>query len=335
MAAPSWPPAFGLEVEVGNNLWSLEKIYSPVSEEEILELQRIPPVLLARETLDFRLPLKQTKEWEWGVSYQQAGWVQVTGESGEFYRDALKETVLRRYYDLGFSGQRYNRLGLYTLRQWKKAEFKFALKGDLFICRNYREWKGSGLGRLTTKADGSQSVGISGAYSELWREKEGVPGIGAALAWEARMRWKSGGGVELRLANLPGLVWFSSLTKDTKNVDSEKKSISPVHIIGKKERKATGVVLPLETTAVFYQPAGPGLLLFTATATGMVRDFSAGYNYPINEKYTLITGLNPVMGHLVLGWSWPWGNLRLYLDHSTTGLIKGVAFSIGKYPSAF
>lgn len=66
MAAPSWPPAFGLEVEVGNNLWSLEKIYSPVSEEEILELQRIPPVLLARETLDFRLPLKQTKEWEWG-----------------------------------------------------------------------------------------------------------------------------------------------------------------------------------------------------------------------------------------------------------------------------
>lgn len=335
-AAPSWPPEFSLEVQIGNNIWSLDKLYTPVSEEEVLKLQNIPPVLLARETLGFRLPLKQKNEWEWGFSYLQTGWVQVTGESAEFYRDALENTEPRRYYDLGFSGQRYNRQGLYMVRRWEQAGFELVVKGDLFLCRNYQEWKGSGLGRLATNADGSRSTGIYGVYSEFLREKDEAPGIGAALAWEARVRWVSGAGMELRLANLPGLVWFSRLTKDTKKVDSEGESLGPVHVTGKKERETTGIHLPLEATAIFFQPAGSGLFFFTATATGMVRDFSAGYHYPVNEKNTLIAEFNPVMRHLALGWSGPWGNLRLYLDHSTAGLfIKGIAFSVGKDSSAF
>src|SRR5690554_3491299 len=93
--------------------------------------------------------------------------------------------------------------------------------------------------------------------------------------------------------------------------------------------EARGVDLSPEATAVFFYPAGPGRLQFAAAGTGMVRDFSAGYHYNLRDKHTILAEINPVMNHLVLGWSWHWGEICLYLDRFEPALVRGLKISFG------
>lgn len=323
------PGKFSCELDVGNNLWRPDELYSFSLWEGIPAVKNIPSTILGREIRDLRLPVGCGDKREWGLSYRKVDWVRVTGESLEFYLDALEGTEPRRYYDLRLHRQNYSRAGLYLLHRWKQAGIDFVLRGDLFLCPDYVEWDATGQGRLKTKL-GSPQVQVYGFYRQTWTEEGASPGIGAALTWEARMAWEQGAGLELRVGNLPGWVYFPGLTVEIGKVDSEQESLGPVHVDGKKTRETRRVNLSPEATAVLFYPAGPGRLQFTAAGTGMVGEFTAGYYYDWQDKHTLLAKINPVMNHLVLGWAWHWGEICLYLDYFEPALVKGVKISFWK-----
>lgn len=319
--------SFNMEYDLQNNLISVTDIFSSY-ENAIKQRNSFPALITANGIFNLQLRFGGNDNISYGILARKVGWLSASGETAQFYRDASDSTFTnQKLYNLEMNYEDFSLTGLYRRKKFKTGGFEGALEEDFFICFDYHKFKATGYGLLTLGTDGKREINIFGSYEQSGIDRNRVLGWGGSLSWQARAIFSPKTEFYLKVRNLPGIIYFPSLTSENGNVDSSRESIGPIAINGFIRNNSMVLIMPLEIQGNLLFQILNGKVVLQVLSISNVYNISIGYSYPLHENWELEMGLNPINYQLSAGCIFPGGKLKLFVDPQNNWTVGGVIIS--------
>lgn len=320
--------SFTMEYDLQNNLMSVTDIFYSY-ENAIKQRNSFPTLITATGIFNLQLRFGGNDNIGYGFLARKVGWLSASGETAQFYRDASDPNFTnQKLYNLGMNYEDYSFIGLYQQKRLKTGRVECVLEEDFFICFDYHKFKATGYGLLTLGTDGKRKINIFGSYEQSGIDKDKVLGWGGSLSWQAKAKLSPKTEFYLKVRNLPGIIYFPSLTLENGNVDSSRESIGPIAIDGFIRNNSMVLIMPLEIQGSLLFQMFNGKVELQVLSISDVYNISIGYLYPLHERWEMEMALNPVNYQLSAECVFPRGKFKIIADPQNNWTIGGVIITL-------
>jgi hypothetical protein len=327
LALETGSDSFEMEVNLYNNSISVFDIFSSY-ENAIKQENSFPTSITAAGSFSLQFGLEKNDDISYGFLIRKMGWLLASGETAQFYRDASDPTFTnQKLYNLGVNFESLSIIGLYQQKEFKTGRFECSLEEDFFICFDYHKLKATGNGLLTKGTDGKKKIDIFGSYEQSGVDRNGVLGFGGSLSWQTALKFSPKMEFDLKIRNLPGIIYFPSLTSENGNVDSSLESIGPIAINGFIRKNSIVLIMPVEIQGSFLFQILNGTGELQVFSIGEVCYTSMGYLYSLNDHWEVEMAMDPVNYQLSAGCIFPGGKFKIIVDPQNNWTVGGVIIS--------